>query len=117
MRLSLRRGRLYLRSRPGRLGLVHGRRRRAFIRSVAHMAPDVDRQAFDLVDQDQDGLPGRAELVPSVRAQARPPAPQRLQLLIVETAAHLGGTLFPRPSDVTTQADGRTEPGCRPTVL
>src|SRR5262249_35875313 len=67
------------------LGLGHD----LLARTVAH-APDVDLQTLDLLDQDQDRLAGRAELVAPVRAETRPPAPQRLELFVVQPAAHLG---------------------------
>jgi hypothetical protein len=53
--------------------LCCGGRLMLFRRTVP-CVPDFDLEAFDLLDQDQDRLPGGAKLVPSISGQADPPA-------------------------------------------
>jgi hypothetical protein len=52
--------------------------------------PEVDMQSVDLLDQQEDRFPGRADLVARVLRQTRAPAAQLFDLVLVETTAQDG---------------------------
>jgi hypothetical protein len=65
--------------------------------------PEIDVKALDLLDQQEDGLTGRAKIVVAVRIQTRAPGAELLDLGLIQTIAQrspsgLGPSVRRRPA-------------------